>query len=109
MARPVLFAAPLCHPDRPHLAHGLCSSCYHRQWEGRRTDRPPRRYNVIPKDEPLPARTPNVMQWVVDAFPVQVCPHCGRDRFLYHDREAHCAGVLGGCGQTIYLVRREEL
>lgn len=24
--------AALCHPDRPHVAHGLCRACYSRAW-----------------------------------------------------------------------------
>jgi len=29
MARPKRTAE--CHPDRPHVAHGLCQQCYHKQ------------------------------------------------------------------------------
>lgn len=29
--RPKLFVWALCHPGRPYLAKGLCSSCYHKQ------------------------------------------------------------------------------
>jgi hypothetical protein len=109
VARPVIHATAVCHPDRAHLAHGLCSACYHRKWAGRRGLA--RRYNVMPSDESmaLPARIADVFQFAVDSFPIRVCPHCGHNRFLYSGREAHCAGVLGGCGQTVYLVRREEL
>ena len=33
-------------PGKPHLGHGLCSTCYHRQYERKR---PPRRYGQLEK------------------------------------------------------------
>ena len=29
---PKRFGAPVCHPDRPYWAKGLCKSCYTNQW-----------------------------------------------------------------------------
>jgi len=32
---------PLCHPDRPHMAHGLCNYCYHQKYRAERRSRDP--------------------------------------------------------------------
>lgn len=103
-----------CHPAKLHVAHGLCDRCYQEQY--RKDGRPRKRqYKVMPEFEAdwrriIPARTQGVQQNCVTAFPVDRCPRCRREGAMaYWGREARCAGVLGGCGATVYLVKESAL
>lgn len=99
-----------CHPGKEHVARGLCARCYQIKYrkDGRR-----RRMNmlVMPDFPPdyrriLPNRTAGVRQNAVTSFPVEECPKCGlQGGMIYTGREARCAGLLGGCGLTLYLVK----
>jgi hypothetical protein len=99
-----------CHPGKEHVAHGLCGRCYQVKY---RKDGKIRRRNsiVIPEFPPdyrriLPFRTAGVQQNAVTEFPVEICPKCGlKGSMMYTGREARCAGMIGGCGHTLYLVK----
>ena len=104
---------PSCHPDRAHMARGLCAQCYGLQWRqsdailavpDRSTVRPLRPYD--PRSY-VPQRQEGVRQRTATAFPMPKCPKCGALQLTYSDREAWCAP--GGCGATYYLVRPSSL
>lgn len=88
------------------LAKGLCSACYARSRRPNPPTGPIRGYNVVPpeRDRFVPTRVPGVRQFATAKFPLEECPHCHGSFLEYDGREAHCAGVYGGCGQTVYLV-----
>lgn len=100
-----------CHPDLPHEAKGLCYGCYQQKYRDEQRGNPLRRYKVMPIPEMdhvriLPYRAEGVRQNAVTSFPIEACPKCQRKTSLiYQGREARCAGALGGCGTTVYLVR----
>lgn len=103
-----------CHPDRKHEARDLCYQCYQSIY--RQGVRPRiRQNNRMPEFEPdwlraIPNRAAGVRQNATTSFPLERCPHCLRDNsIVYHGREARCAGVLGGCGHTVYLVREDPV
>ncbi len=103
-----------CHPALEHRAHGLCDRCYYQKYRRDLKKEPllaPRKYKQMPDFEPdwrriIPMPALGVQQNAVTEFPVHQCPHCRREgAMVYHGREARCAGVMGGCGHTVYLVR----
>lgn len=105
--------SPICHPERVHEALGLCYACYKAQWRRNRPKNtlPRRRYNQMPMSayDPMrwiPEKTVGVRQNAVTIFPMLMCIKCGKQNTLmYEGREAHCAGVRGGCGATYYLTK----
>ena len=111
MSRVALKRKATCHPDEPHEAHGLCYACYQMKYRRKSREAPQRRYKVMPEFPPdyiriLPRRTPGVRQNAVTSFPISGCPHClSTQTITYQGREARCAGLLGGCGHTVFLVR----
>lgn len=106
----VLFAKPVCgHPDRKHLAKGMCNLCYLAEYRGTPPEK--RRYysRRVPKIIEwggLPQRAPvNVKQNATTSFPIPNCPKCLRTNTItYNGREARCTGAMGGCGATVFLV-----
>ena len=108
MSRKGQITIPSCgHPDRPHMARGMCRACYNAEYRQKYVAGPPRphrsykRINVtlIGRDV-VPERLPEHRN-VTTEFPVDDCGKCGGRVMQYHGREARCFT----CGHSTWLVR----
>ena len=99
---------PLCHPDRPYLAKGMCRSCYQMSWRDPLSEKdhvergPWRKIKVVwTTDHIVPERARDVRQNAVTAFPVPACTKCRGRLLQYIGREARCFA----CGHSHWLVK----
>lgn len=75
MPRPARQAT--CHPERPHLARGLCRACYFRAWKARPRPEGPRARARPRRAEGGPARrAPAPERASVRVLRLGACPKC---------------------------------